>query len=59
MDRALELGRQRAVLAVTRCVDMNWYLEAMQMGAVDYLEKPLAAGDLLRFIEDHVQLPSR
>jgi FixJ family two-component response regulator len=38
----LQMDRHRAVLVVTRCVDMSCYLEAMQMGAVDYLEKPLA-----------------
>jgi DNA-binding NtrC family response regulator len=55
LDRALQMDRHRAVLVVTRCVDMSCYLEAMQMGAVDYLEKPLALGDLLRFIKNHVR----
>jgi DNA-binding response OmpR family regulator len=34
---------------------MSCYLEAMQMGVVDYLEKPLVLGDLLRFIKNHVR----
>lgn len=56
VDRAMQLNRQRAVLVVTRCIDMNCYLEAMQMGAVDYLEKPLAPSDLLRFVRGHIQM---
>jgi DNA-binding NtrC family response regulator len=34
---------------------MSCYLEAMQMGAADYLEKPVPPGDLLRFIRTHLQ----
>jgi DNA-binding response OmpR family regulator len=56
LDRAMEQNRQRAVLVVTRCIDMNCYLEAMQMGAVDYLVKPVAPGDLVRFVRTHVQI---
>jgi DNA-binding response OmpR family regulator len=55
LERAIELNRQRAVLVVTRCIDMRCYLEAMQMGAVDYLEKPLSPGDLLRLVRAHLQ----
>jgi len=55
LDRAMQADRFRPVLVVTRCTDMRCYLEAMQMGAVDYLEKPLPPRDLLRFVETHVQ----
>jgi len=55
LDHALKADRHRPVLVITRCIDMQCYLEAMQMGAVDYLEKPLAPGELLRFVETHVQ----
>jgi DNA-binding response OmpR family regulator len=55
LDRAVELDRHRAVLVVTRCIEMGCYLEAMQMGAVDYLEKPLAPKELLRLVQAHVQ----
>jgi DNA-binding NtrC family response regulator len=34
---------------------MPCYLEAMQMGAIDYLEKPVPPADLLRFVRAHVQ----
>lgn len=54
LDRAVRLDRHRAVLVLTRCIDMRCYLDAMQMGAVDYLAKPVPAADLLRFVRTHV-----
>ena len=54
VDRALQANRYRPVLVVTRSSDMQCYLEAMQMGAVDYLEKPLPPTDLVRFVKSHV-----
>jgi len=55
LDRAMQLDRRRPVLVLTRCIDMPCYLEAMQMGAIDYLEKPVPPADLLRFVRAHVQ----
>jgi DNA-binding response OmpR family regulator len=55
LDRAQQLDRRRPVLVVTRCIDMHCYLEAMQMGAIDYMEKPVPPADLLRFVRAHVQ----
>ncbi len=49
------LDRHTPVLVVTRCIEMACYLEAMQMGALDYLEKPVPADFLLREIETHLQ----
>ena len=55
LDRATQLDRRRPVLVVTRLTNMQCYLEAMQLGAVDYLEKPVPPADLLRFVHAHVQ----
>ena len=55
LDRAQKLDRRRPVLVVTRCIDMPCYLEAMQMGAIDYLEKPVPPAELVRFVRAHVQ----
>ena len=55
--RALQMDRHRAVLVVTRCVHMPCYLEAMKMGAVDYLEKPVPPQVLLRFARTYAQNP--
>jgi len=50
LDRAQQQDRHRPVLVLTRCIDMRCYLEAMQMGASDYLEKPVSPADLLQFV---------
>jgi len=54
LDRAMQLDRSRHVLVLTRCINMQCYLEAMQMGAIDYFEKPVPPADLLRFVRAHV-----
>jgi DNA-binding response OmpR family regulator len=55
LHRSLQMDRNRAVLIVTRCVHMPCYLEAMQMGAVDYLEKPVSPNLLLRFAQTYIR----
>lgn len=55
LDRAQQLDRRRPVLVVTRSINMSCYLEAMQLGAVDYLEKPVPPADLIRFVRAHVE----
>jgi DNA-binding response OmpR family regulator len=53
LDLATKLDRHRPVLVLTRCIDMGCYLEAMQMGAIDYMEKPIPPLELLRYVEAH------
>ena len=55
LEHAMRQNRHRAALVVTHCIDMSCYLEAMQMGALDYLEKPIAPTELLRFVQSHIQ----
>jgi len=50
VDRALQLNRYLPVLVVTALLDIRCYVEAIQMGALDYLEKPLAPSFLLRLV---------
>lgn len=57
VEHALRPDHRTPVLVLARCHDMARYLEAMQLGVVDYLEKPLAASDLLRLVK--ANLPSR
>lgn len=58
LERVLEVDRCLPTVVVTRCADMDCYLEAMQMGAIDYLEKPISDDDMLRIIETHTRPPS-
>jgi DNA-binding NtrC family response regulator len=49
------LGRNRytPVVVLTRCVEIEYYIEAMQLGAADYLEKPLSPLQLKRLVATH------
>jgi DNA-binding NtrC family response regulator len=53
LDRAQQQDRHRPVLVLARCIDMPCYLEAMQMGATDYQEKPVLPSGLLQFVRAH------
>ena len=51
----LTLARYRhtPVVVLTRCLQMNCYLEAMQLGAADYLEKPVTPAEFERVVTTH------
>jgi DNA-binding response OmpR family regulator len=55
LERAVRQDRYRPVLVLTRCLDMNCYLEAMYMGAADYLEKPVTPAEMTRFVQTYVR----
>ena len=55
LQHAIEIERRLPVLVLTDCLDMGCYLEAMQLGAADYLEKPVLPSELLRLIETHIR----
>ena len=40
LKRAAEMHRNIPIVVVARCLDIHCYLEAMDLGAVDYLERP-------------------
>ena len=51
LEHALAIDRDRSVLVVARSLDMGCYLEAMQLGARDYLEEPVPEKDIMRVAE--------
>jgi DNA-binding NtrC family response regulator len=55
LELTLERNRHTPVVVLTRCLEMNCYLEAMQLGAVDYLEKPLAPAEFERLVTTHFE----
>jgi two-component system phosphoglycerate transport system response regulator PgtA len=55
LERVMAVDRRLPVLVLTRSVDMNCYMEAMQLGAVDYLEKPLPPAEIVRIVETHLR----
>jgi DNA-binding NtrC family response regulator len=50
VERAAAVGRRIPVLVLARCKDMKCYVEAMQLGAADYLEKPVSPMEMKRVI---------
>jgi DNA-binding NtrC family response regulator len=50
LKRAIELDRSLPVLVVARCLDMDSYIEAMQLGARDYLLEPVTAWEIGRLL---------
>ena len=55
VQRALARDRRTPVVVLAHCLDMSCYLEAMQLGAVDYVEKPLAPAEVERLVTTHLQ----
>jgi DNA-binding NtrC family response regulator len=55
LKRANEIDRRLPVLVLARCHDVGCYLEAIQLGALDYLEKPLPPQELLRLVKRHLR----
>lgn len=53
VQRALARNRHTPVVVVAQTLDIGCYLEAMQLGAVDYLEKPLAPAELEHLVTTH------
>ncbi len=54
LKRANQIDRQLPVVVVARNLDMPCYLEAMQLGAVDYLAEPVSVPELGRAVETHM-----
>jgi DNA-binding NtrC family response regulator len=52
--RALEIDRTLPVLVLARNSDMENYLEAIQLGAVDYLEMPVPKEEFMRVLRTHL-----
>ncbi len=50
LERAMEKDRQIPVLVVTRCRHMGSYIEAIQLGAADYLEEPITMAEIGRVV---------
>jgi two-component system C4-dicarboxylate transport response regulator DctD len=55
LKRAIEIDRRMPVLVLARYADIPCYIESMQLGALDYFEKPLAPQELLRLVKSHLR----
>jgi DNA-binding NtrC family response regulator len=59
VERAIEIDWHLPVLVVARCLDMSCYLEAMQLGAVDYLAEPVTVAEVERVLRNHPPIRSK
>ena len=55
LARAIEKDRRTPVLVFTKSVDMPCYLEAIQSGALDYIEKPLPPSEIGEMVAKHLR----
>jgi len=59
LEHAIAIDRRMPVLVVTRCIDMPSYLDAMQLGAIDYVEEPATQSELVRLLEVYLRPQAR
>lgn len=55
LEHSIARDRYRPVVVICRHHDVACYLEAMQLGAVDYLEKPLSALEIKYAVTTYLQ----
>jgi len=55
LARAIERNRWAPVLVLTRAIAMPCYIEAMQSGALDYMEKPLPPSEIGDLVAKHLR----
>ena len=53
LERALQVNRRSPVLVLARRPDMPCYLEAMQLGAADYLVEPFTFSQVEQVLKQH------
>ncbi len=51
LEKAIKMDRAGKVLVVARVLNMSCYLDAMHLGARDYLEEPVPEEDMIRAAE--------
>ena len=59
LTRAIEGDRFTPVLVLTRSIEIPCYLEAMQLGALDYLEKPRPVSEIGKLVARHLKARPR
>jgi DNA-binding NtrC family response regulator len=54
VERAIKINRRLPVVVVARQLEMECYLEAMQLGAIDYVAGPSVAAEIGRVLHNHL-----
>jgi len=55
LSRAVEVDRHVPVLVLTRAVDADCCIEALDAGAHEYVQKPLTAAEVRELVSDYVK----
>jgi two-component system C4-dicarboxylate transport response regulator DctD len=58
LARAIERNRWARVLVLTRAIEVPCYIEAIQSGALDYMEKPLPPSEIGQLVRRYVRTRS-
>lgn len=54
LEHSKKIDWNRPVLVLARCLDMNCYIEAIQMGAEDYFAGALPASEIVQAVSRYV-----
>jgi DNA-binding NtrC family response regulator len=57
LSRAIEVDRRVPVLVLTRTVDADCCIEALNSGAYEYVQKPLTTTEVRELVSDYVKTP--
>jgi DNA-binding NtrC family response regulator len=57
LSRAVEVDRHVPVLVLTRTVDADCCIEALDAGAHEYVQKPLTAAEVRELVGDYAKAP--
>jgi len=55
LARAIERDRHAPVVVLSRSIDIPCYIEAMQAGALDYMEKPLLPSEIRLLVSKYLR----
>jgi len=58
LARAIEKDRHAPVVVLSRSIDMPCYIEAMQSGALDYMQKPLLPSEIGELVRKYLRTRS-
>ena len=55
VERAIKINRRLPVVVVARQLEMECYLEAMQLGAADYVAEPSVGAEIAQILHNHLR----
>jgi DNA-binding NtrC family response regulator len=55
VERAIKINRRLPVVVVARQLEMECYLEAMHLGAIDYVAEPSVRAEIARVLHTHLR----